>query len=49
MVSAVEDMHERQWILLPTSPGERVMVPEFDCALRQMVFENLDATMMIVK
>jgi phage baseplate assembly protein W len=44
MVSATEDIRESLWILLSTSPGERVMVPEFGCALWRMVFERLDRT-----
>jgi len=44
MVSAAEDIRESLWILLSTSPGERVMVPEFGCALWRMVFERLDRT-----
>ena len=46
MVSAAEDIRESLWILLSTSPGERVMVPEFGCALWRVVFENLDVTTM---
>ena len=44
MASAAEDIRESLWILLSTSPGERVMVPEFGCALWRMVFERLDRT-----
>jgi Bacteriophage baseplate protein W len=44
MVSAVEDVRESLWILLSTAPGERVMVPEFGCALWRLVFEHLDPT-----
>ena len=44
MVSAAEDIRESLWILLSTSPGERVMVPEFGCALWQMLFQKLDVT-----
>ena len=39
-----EDIRESLWILLSTSPGERVMVPEYGCALWRMVFEKLDVT-----
>lgn len=44
MVSAAEDIRDSLWILLSTAPGERVMVPEFGCALWRMVFEKLDPT-----
>ena len=44
MVNAAEDIRESLWILLSTAPGERVMVPEFGCALWRMVFEKLDPT-----
>lgn len=44
MVSAAADISESIWILLSTSPGERVMVPEFGCALWRMVFARLDLT-----
>ena len=46
MVSGVEDIRESLWVLLSTAPGERVMVPEFGCALWRMVFEQLDLTTM---
>jgi phage baseplate assembly protein W len=29
--------------LVLTSPGERIMLPDFGCGLRQMLFENMDA------
>ena len=44
MVSAAEDIRESLWILLSTAPGERVMVPEFGCALWRVVFEKIDVT-----
>ena len=46
MVSGVDDIRESLWILLSTAPGERIMVPEFGCALWLMVFEQLDLTSM---
>ncbi len=46
LVNGAEDINESLSILLSTSPGERVMVPEFGCALWQMVFEQLDVTAM---
>ena len=44
MVGEAEDIRESLRILLSTAPGERVMVPEFGCALWRMVFERLDRT-----
>ena len=44
MVGAAEDIQESLSILMSTAPGERVMVPEFGCALWRMVFEKLDVT-----
>ena len=46
MVSAAEDIHQSLWILLSTAVGERIMVPEYGCALWRMVFESLTTTMM---
>ncbi|HEY9513343.1 MAG TPA: GPW/gp25 family protein [Rhodanobacter sp.] len=40
MVSGAEDIAESLRILLSTSPGERVMLPAYGCALRRMVFED---------
>jgi phage baseplate assembly protein W len=39
---ADEDQHIRQALeqILFTSPGERVMVPDFGCGVRDMVFEG---------
>lgn len=42
MVSQEEDIRESLHILLSTSPGERVMQPEYGCGLRRMVFGHLD-------
>ncbi|MGP1665210.1 MAG: GPW/gp25 family protein [Rhodanobacter sp.] len=41
MVSDAEDIVESLRILLSTSPGERVMLPSYGCALRWMVFEDV--------
>ena len=30
--------------LVLTSPGERIMLPDFGCGLRQLLFENMNAT-----
>jgi hypothetical protein len=42
MVSEDDDIRESLRLLLSTSPGERLMHPTFGCGLRQMVFENVD-------
>ncbi|TAM21788.1 MAG: hypothetical protein EPN68_11710 [Rhodanobacter sp.] len=41
MVSKVDDIEESLRILLSTSPGERVMLPSYGCALRRMMFEEI--------
>jgi phage baseplate assembly protein W len=40
MVAGVADIDESLRILLSTTPGERVMLPDYGCALRRMVFEE---------
>lgn len=42
MVSDDDDIRESLRILLGTSPGERVMYPEYGCGLKKMVFEKVD-------
>ncbi|TDR82775.1 GPW/gp25 family protein [Paludibacterium purpuratum] len=46
MVSGLEDIEESLRILLGTQPGERVMLPEYGCGLRRMVFEALSEGML---
>lgn len=41
LVHHEEDIKQSLLILFSTSPGERLMHPEFGCSLKQMVFENL--------
>lgn len=41
MVRDEEDIQQSLYILLRTEPGERVMQPEYGCALRQFLFENI--------
>ncbi|MFP3271155.1 MAG: GPW/gp25 family protein [Paraburkholderia sp.] len=43
MVEADPDIRESLYILLTTLPGERVMVPNYGCALQSFVFASLDA------
>lgn len=50
MVSAEEDIRQSLFILLSTSPGERVMQPNFGCALKNHVYENInESTVTILK
>ena len=44
MVSADDDIRESLIILLSTSPGERVMRPDYGCGLKAIVFENVTET-----
>jgi phage baseplate assembly protein W len=37
---AEQDIEEAIWIILSTSPGERVMLPDFGCGLQDFVFRN---------
>lgn len=41
-VAAEQDIYESLWILLSTTPGERVMQPTYGCGLKAHVFDNLD-------
>lgn len=41
MVEREQDIHQSLHILFATSPGERVMRPDYGCRLRALVFENL--------
>ena len=44
MVSEEKDIHESLHILLSTRPGERIMLPEFGCDIKSMVFEVVDSS-----
>ena len=44
MVSTDDDIRESLTILLSTSPGERVMRPDYGCGLKTMVFETVTET-----
>jgi uncharacterized protein len=44
MVSNEEDIAQSLLILLKTSPGERLMLPEYGCNLRKFMFTNIDTT-----
>jgi len=41
MVSDEEDIRQSLHILLSTSPGERIMHPDFGCELNQFLFEEI--------
>lgn len=43
LVEADDDIRESLYVLLTTLPGERVMVPNYGCALQDFVFASLDA------
>jgi phage baseplate assembly protein W len=44
LVGQEEDIRQAIRIILGTSPGERVMRPDFGAGLRDLVFEPLNAT-----
>lgn len=43
MTEDEENIRDSIWIILATSPGERVMRPDFGCGLHQLVFSLNDA------
>ena len=45
MVSDMNDIEESIRIILGTTPGERLMQPEFGCDLKRLVFEKIDSTL----
>lgn len=45
MVSDINDIEESIRIILSTTPGERIMQPEFGCDLKRLVFETIDSTL----
>jgi phage baseplate assembly protein W len=44
MAFGEEDIRESLHILLTTTPGERVMLPEYGCPLKSLVFSNFSTT-----
>lgn len=45
MQSEEKDIYESIFILLSTTPGERIMQPEFGCDLKRLAFEINDSTL----
>jgi phage baseplate assembly protein W len=45
MVSDVTDIEESIRIILSTLPGERIMLPDFGCNIRKLVFEVANSTL----
>lgn len=43
-VAYEDDIRQSMRIILETSPGERVMRPNFGCGIHDLVFEALDST-----
>ncbi len=43
-VAYEDDIRQSILIILETVPGERVMRPNFGCAIHEMVFESMDST-----
>jgi phage baseplate assembly protein W len=48
MVSAEQDIHESLYILLSTTPGERIMQPTYGCGLKLHVFDQLNESSVAV-
>jgi uncharacterized protein len=46
MVSAEEDIAQSLRILMGTTPGERVMLSEYGCNLRHLLFSTIDESML---
>lgn len=48
MVSAEQDIRESLYILLSTTPGERIMQPTYGCGLKLHVFDQLNESSVAV-
>ena len=46
MVKNEEDIEQSLHILLTTTPGERLMLPEYGCDLNMLVFQQLDRSLL---
>lgn len=47
MAAGLIDIEESIRIILGTTPGERIMQPQFGCSLAQMVFEQISANLLM--
>ena len=45
MQSDEKDIYESIYLILSTTPGERIMQPEFGCDLKRLAFEINDSTL----
>jgi phage baseplate assembly protein W len=45
LIDGEEKIRESIWIILSTSPGERVLNPEFGCGIHDLMFEPNSATL----
>lgn len=45
MISDEEDIESSLHVLLTTKLGERIMLPDYGCNLEELLFENLDRTL----
>ena len=45
MVHDLEDIQQSIFIILSTTPGERIMQPEFGCYLKRLVFEKIESSL----
>jgi phage baseplate assembly protein W len=46
LVSDEEDIAQSIFVILNTTPGERIMQPEFGCDLKRLVFEQLNDSLL---
>ncbi len=48
IVANDDDIKESLFILLSTSPGERMMNPEYGCGIKSMVFQNITESVLTI-
>lgn len=44
LVSSEDDIAQSLWIILSTRKGERIINPEFGCGIHDLVFEEIDTS-----